>query len=256
VTIGAIGTDAIDDGNIEEVDFKTGFDLHVGGRLGQIMTKDSFLGAVDVDNNSSFIGPGTAIQEIEVRGQPKRFSESFFEGNEFLADPRLAAGSLGDNPIFNNDSPDTAELVGTIRSATFGGRVLAEIDGELNAAANVNDHRDYYAMALLAGQTVEVQLQSRSAGPFFGLSQNVGVIDPDGRMIASDYTNNDFVASDDQPFRFTAESVKDVFGVLRDLSSVRHDSIYMRLARQPDGIAIGRTAMPAFRRRRVSSRLL
>ena len=32
--------------------------------------------------------------------------------------------------------------------------------------------------------------------------------------------------------------------MLRDLSSVKHDSIYMRLARQPDGIAIGRTAMP------------
>lgn len=47
-----------------------------------------------------------------------------------------------------------------------------------------------------------------------------------------------------KPFRFTAESVKDVFGVLRDLTSFRHDSVYMRLARQPDGIAIGRTAMP------------
>jgi hypothetical protein len=46
-----------------------------------------------------------------------------------------------------------------------------------------------------------------------------------------------------KPFRFSAESVDDVFSVLRDLSSFRHDAIYMRLVRQPDGIAIERTAM-------------
>jgi hypothetical protein len=45
-------------------------------------------------------------------------------------------------------------------------------------------------------------------------------------------------------FRFNAESVSDVFGVLRDLAGIRHDAIYMRLLRQPDGVAIGRTAMP------------
>lgn len=48
-----------------------------------------------------------------------------------------------------------------------------------------------------------------------------------------------------KPFRFTAESVDDVFGVLRDLAGFRHDAVYMRLVRQPDGIAIGRTAMPS-----------
>ncbi len=46
-----------------------------------------------------------------------------------------------------------------------------------------------------------------------------------------------------EPFRFSAESISDVFGVLRDITSFRKDSIYMRLMRQPDGIAIGRTAM-------------
>src|SRR5436190_5099259 len=47
-----------------------------------------------------------------------------------------------------------------------------------------------------------------------------------------------------KPFRFSAESAGDVFGVLRDLASFRHDAVYLRLVRQPDGIAIGRTAMP------------
>jgi hypothetical protein len=47
-----------------------------------------------------------------------------------------------------------------------------------------------------------------------------------------------------KPFRFSAESTNDVFGVLRDLASFRHDAVYLRLVRQPDGIAIGRIAMP------------
>jgi hypothetical protein len=47
-----------------------------------------------------------------------------------------------------------------------------------------------------------------------------------------------------EPFKFTAESIDQVFEVLRDFSSVRHDSVYVRLLRQPDGIAVGHTAMP------------
>jgi hypothetical protein len=47
-----------------------------------------------------------------------------------------------------------------------------------------------------------------------------------------------------KPFRFSAESEADVFAVLRDLASFRHDAVYLRLIRQPDGVAIGRTAMP------------
>ncbi|HEV8604338.1 MAG TPA: hypothetical protein VGQ99_03170 [Tepidisphaeraceae bacterium] len=56
-----------------------------------------------------------------------------------------------------------------------------------------------------------------------------------------------------RPFRFTAESSDEVFAVLRDITGVRRDSLYLRLLRQPDGVAIGRTAMPRLpsSRRRV-----
>ena len=46
-----------------------------------------------------------------------------------------------------------------------------------------------------------------------------------------------------KPVRFSAESIEDVFGVLRDITAFRHDAVYMRLIRAADGIAIGRTAM-------------
>ncbi|MBC8109336.1 MAG: hypothetical protein H7Z14_22320 [Anaerolineae bacterium] len=197
VTIGSIGTDAIDDSDLEKVDFKTGFDLRVRGRLGQVMTKDSFLGEATVTADPNFIGPGTAIPEVEVRGTPRENSQSFFEGDEFSSDPRQAAPSLGDNPIFNNDTLATAQYIGTARSSTFGGRVLAEVSGGLNGNDDVDDDVDYYAMGLLAGQNVQIQLT--------GLLANVGVYDPDGRIIASDYSNNDLETTTGAPFRFTAD---------------------------------------------------
>ena len=56
-----------------------------------------------------------------------------------------------------------------------------------------------------------------------------------------------------KPFRFTAESAGEVFEVLRDYTAIRRDALYLRLLRQPDGVAIGRTAMPRLpsSRRRV-----
>ena len=47
-----------------------------------------------------------------------------------------------------------------------------------------------------------------------------------------------------RPFRFDAENVKDVFGVLKDVASIRLNAVYVRLLRQPDGVAVGRTALP------------
>lgn len=47
-----------------------------------------------------------------------------------------------------------------------------------------------------------------------------------------------------EPFKFAAETLDQVFDVVRDASAIRHDALYLRLLRQPDGIAIGHTAMP------------
>jgi hypothetical protein len=47
-----------------------------------------------------------------------------------------------------------------------------------------------------------------------------------------------------RPFRFTADSSDEVFAVLKDLFAVKHNALYVRLLRQADGVAIGRTAMP------------
>ena len=69
---------------------------------------------------------------------------------------------------------------------------------------------------------------------------------PDGtyQLTISDWTR---FLSDEQtaePFKFHAESIDQVFDVLRDMTAIRHNALYIRLLRQPDGIAIGHTAMP------------
>ena len=46
-----------------------------------------------------------------------------------------------------------------------------------------------------------------------------------------------------EPFKFTAETVDEVFEVLQDAAAIRHEALYVRLQRQPDGVAIGHTAM-------------
>lgn len=47
-----------------------------------------------------------------------------------------------------------------------------------------------------------------------------------------------------KPFRFMAESINDIFSVLKDVGGIRENAIYVRLLRHPDGIAVGHTALP------------
>lgn len=68
---------------------------------------------------------------------------------------------------------------------------------------------------------------------------------PDGnyQLFVTDWDNYLQQEQVAKPFRFTAESSQEVFSVLNDLFSVKHNALYLRLLRQADGVAIGRTAM-------------
>src|SRR5690606_34275939 len=55
------------------------------------------------------------------------------------------------------------------------------------------------------------------------------------------YLNEEEMA---KPFRFVAENVDEVFEVLSDVMGVQQKALYLRLLRESDGVAIGRTAMP------------
>lgn len=63
------------------------------------------------------------------------------------------------------------------------------------------------------------------------------------QLVFSDWTRYATDEQQSKPFRFTAEKVDEVFDVLKDVASIRRNALYVRLVRQPDGVAIGRTAM-------------
>jgi len=47
-----------------------------------------------------------------------------------------------------------------------------------------------------------------------------------------------------EPFRFNATNIDGVFKVMETLTSLKRNAVYLRLLRQADGIAVGRTALP------------
>jgi hypothetical protein len=69
---------------------------------------------------------------------------------------------------------------------------------------------------------------------------------PDGKYTLSISDADSYLRDQQQaePFQFTAQSVDDVFAVLDEVSHMRHNALYVRLVRQADGVAVGRTAMP------------
>lgn len=68
---------------------------------------------------------------------------------------------------------------------------------------------------------------------------------PDGSysLVIGDWSRHLRDEATAKPFRFTAENVEQVFDILQDVAGVRRDAIYARLLRQPDGVAVGRSAM-------------
>jgi hypothetical protein len=69
---------------------------------------------------------------------------------------------------------------------------------------------------------------------------------PDGdyQFIVSDWTRYLEDERTANPFKFTASNMDELFAVIRDVTSIQHDSVFLRLVRQADGVAVGQTAMP------------
>jgi hypothetical protein len=69
---------------------------------------------------------------------------------------------------------------------------------------------------------------------------------PDGtyQLTVSDFEHYLDDEKSANPFKFTAESIDELFTAVRDVTSIKHNALYLRLIRQPDGIAVGRTALP------------
>lgn len=170
--------------------YMSGFDLLVNGQAGQVWTLDSWLGTFDVVNDSA--APTIASRFVELEG---RFVGP---GSEVIAwfGSRLYDGS----DKFFNDTFDTAQRVGTIRPfdpADPAGTIIA---GRFDSFLDT-DYVDYYAVSLMAGQTVELQLDPFQTLLPFGLA----LIDPDGRIVATNLNAVNSGVTFFEPFRYTTD---------------------------------------------------
>jgi uncharacterized protein (DUF2141 family) len=175
----------------DALNYNTGFAISVGGKIDEILSRHDFVGSVDVENSGSGIGAlGAPQRELESRtGAPGTVDGAGFEN-----------GLLANIPLITNDTYDTPQYLATITSA--GGGQMVDVLGGLRANPVILDYVDYYAVALLAGQTITVTLTDLSLFP--GLL-HVGVFDPDRRLIASDNSDQDPTDVQYHPFQFTTD---------------------------------------------------
>ena len=178
----SIGTHS--DDALDQPTYITGFDMQAGGNVGHVRSGDSWIGAFQVRNQPEedpSIGIDIPQSEIEWKtdGLAPAWDNLLFSGNA----------------IFLNDTFDTPEYRGSINN--LGQNDMVRSFGTLQHTEPVQDWVDYYAVSLMAGQNVQVQLFT--ALPLI----NIGVFDPDGRLIASDHSNS--LSASGLPFHFTAD---------------------------------------------------
>ncbi|HVT89618.1 MAG TPA: hypothetical protein VHD56_12250 [Tepidisphaeraceae bacterium] len=184
-------------GNFESVQYKTGFQLDVNGRASDVHADNSFLGEATVHDLTTVTGLGVAQHELEFRGATlaNNSAISYFDVRDF--GNNISLGELQADARFNNDTFATAQYVGTLRSQQLRDSNVVQLFGSLGNSTTVsspatNDGVDYYAIGLLAGQTVNIQLlDSVTAlfGPDASNHPRLGIFDPNGRLIATDYSD-------------------------------------------------------------------
>ncbi len=189
VTVASLGTEATSVTN--EPQYLSGFELYVGGRMGEVRTAASVAGGIHVVHGEGAEALTTPQGELE-----HKTSLSFFaEFDDF---------ELNNMPSVVNDSFDTAQYLGSFDNEGFGQKNAAIVEGLIDntplLGGLVGDTLDYYALSMMSGQTITVQLYNPNMLPIF-----VGVYDPDGRIIASDYNHHIPGATLGQPFQFTAD---------------------------------------------------
>ena len=137
ISTGDIGTDSTVLTPIVNPDYISGVDIYVGGSAGVIQTAGAFAGNVDVVNDPN-IAPLTGPQD------------EFDQLSEIVR-----AGRARHRCGFNNDTLAKAQYLGYAAGGVVG------VNGTLNDIGLTPDLVDYYAVPLLAGQTVTAHKPTR-----------------------------------------------------------------------------------------------
>lgn len=165
--------------------YNTGAGIRVDGKLGYIDVGGTLKSTVNVINSPSISGIAGPIEEIEyIPTAPETEGSAFLTGElSFFANDTDADGQFA--------SGRTAQLTGEAQTI--------EWSGTLQGGPQTVDPRDTYSLALMAGQTVVVDLTPDIENVIF-----TGVYDPNGKLIHTDVFDKQGNDGNGR-FRFTAD---------------------------------------------------
>jgi hypothetical protein len=225
ISLGSMGSDAGSNTDADVLSakptYETGFRLSVGGHIGQVQSDSSVVGSIYAENLSTFKGLGLAQTEVETTGATPnaKSGESFFEGdantsssatdNEPGLNEAEAVAAGATTAQFDNDSPASAQYLGTPLSATEGHNAI-QLTGVLDDSTTVNDGLDFYAVALGANQTITATLTvpTTEAGEL-----QLGIFSPEAgyattssntNLLESTYASLDSADTANKPLTFTS----------------------------------------------------
>jgi hypothetical protein len=190
VVNGYLGTGIVP-GDPVDTHYLTGTDLAVGGRIGSIIVTDDFGAAkIDARNGDAKVPIGSSTTELET------VVDSNIDDAEKFAftDQGLIVAD-----VLRNDSFDVPTLIGTGFNNSINKGNTAIVTGSVDLRDGFDDVADYYGIGMLAGQSATITLTSTGLLP-----ANVGVFDPDGRLVATDYSNRT-PGGPNTAFKFTAD---------------------------------------------------
>ncbi|MFN4242099.1 MAG: beta strand repeat-containing protein [Tepidisphaerales bacterium] len=189
IVLGPIGTAGVAD-DILQTQYFTGTDIFVSGRIGTVRSDGDVLATIRSSNSRVRTSLPLTQSEAETRFVPPGTELVVQQGRAF-AQRRLLL------PVYNNDTFETAQRLrfGSNPDGSPSGTVT--ISGALEMVQQADfDGVDYFALPLLAGQTI-------SFAEFSSLG--LGVFDPDGRLVFTNYTLNGVAAFAESALRFTAD---------------------------------------------------
>lgn len=204
----SIGTDTLVGlADLEQPTYKTGVQLSVGGRVGQLLAFNSILGSGTVKNSSDTNNSGAAQREIEVRTAALgdadfSYFDPQYQGFNIAVADAAATGNAISARLNTNDTFGTAQFLGSTRSTTLKDNKAILLRGALTGTNT--DYADFYAIPLLAGQTVDIQLRDDFIGQQT-FHPRLGIFDPDGRLIATDYSDLNDYSRLNKTIRITAD---------------------------------------------------
>jgi hypothetical protein len=155
------------------------------------------------------------------------------DGSEVIADVLMPLMAAADNPF---KQVSLAKLTGTVRVADT---------SRAGDIVSVTVPRSKYQ----PGETVKAYVsylpfQSEEASLPVELELPRDLPDGQYQFIVSDWTRYLEDEHNANAFKFNADNIDELFGVLRYVCGVQRESVYLRLVRQADGVAVGQIAMP------------